>query len=65
MIYFTVNYDDGYVEPNRASNFASYLSNLKSGGTRNTASGWIIDFDNADYLQFDTTGKCKNGTTGL
>ncbi|MBR2525288.1 type II secretion system protein [bacterium] len=42
--------------------FSTLISNLKNGGLR--AASWIIQYDNADYLQFtNNTGKCKNGNT--
>jgi len=43
--------------------FADLLANVKSGGGRQCAQTWIINYDNMDYLKLDSEGKCPNGTT--
>ena len=47
------------IVPSRPSEFGTYISMLQRLGTN--ASGWIIDYDNMDYLKFKD-GKCPNGT---
>ncbi|MBR1680463.1 type II secretion system protein [bacterium] len=49
--------------PYKPASFSTYLTDLKSGGARVYASGWIIDYDNMDYLKFDSSGKCPNNVT--
>ena len=64
---FRFNLDEaGTLSPTgNEKTFDSLLSNLKSGGRY--ASAWIIKYDNADYLQFQSvsgsTATCKNGNT--
>ena len=58
---FLFRTSDGSVIPSRADNFSAYMSDLKSEGR--TASGWILDYDNMDYLKLNSGGKCPNGTT--
>lgn len=48
------------VQPARDSNFTWYLTDLTSHGQ--SASGWVIDYDNIDYLKIKN-GKCPNGST--
>ena len=48
------------VQPTRDSNFTWYLTDLTSNGQ--PASGWVIDYDNMDYLKIKN-GKCPNGST--
>lgn len=48
------------VQPARDSNFTWYLTDLTSHGQ--SASGWVIDYDNMDYLKIKN-GKCPNGST--
>ena len=60
---FEIFYKDSMLTPMRASNFSQYLSNLKQDGTGTYASGWVIDYDNMDYLKLNSEGKCPNGIT--
>ena len=46
------------IDPKRYS-FNEYLTDLQSVGQN--ASGWIIDYDNMDYLKLNSQGKCPNG----
>ena len=48
------------VQPARDSNFTWYLTDLTSHGQ--PAAGWVIDYDNMDYLKLNNN-KCPNGTT--
>ena len=52
---FNVDSNNG-VTPMRVTNFSDYL---KSPGFN--LSGWVIDYDNMDYLKLDSSGKCPNG----
>lgn len=56
LFRFNIDSNNG-VSPQRVDNFSNYLAvpgfNL---------SGWVIDYDNMDYLKLDTSGKCPNGT---
>ena len=61
IFYFKVANNTNYLAPNSYTNFASYLTELKKQGA--TASGWIINCDNMDYLKFDSNGKCPNNVT--
>ena len=47
----------------RTSTFSELLNNLKQNGEGGSASLWIINYDNMDYLKLDSSGKCPNGTT--
>ena len=49
------------ITPMRPSAFSSYFNGIQS-GAYSLGSGWVIDYDNMDYLDADNTGKCKNGT---
>ncbi|MBR1943379.1 hypothetical protein IJ843_06555 [bacterium] len=61
LFIFIYNKSTG-LAPYRAENFTAYLSELKSQGE--TASGWIMDYDNMDYLKFtDSNGTCSGGST--
>ena len=40
---------------------AKILSNVVKGGTY--AAAWIMQYDNADYLKTDSSGKCTNNTS--
>ena len=61
VFVFNVSTSTDYLVPNTSANFSAYLSELKSKGM--TAAGWIIDYDNMDYLKFDSSGKCPNNVT--
>ena len=50
------------VVPDRPTNFSDYLTDFTSGDGF-YASGWIIDYDNMDYLKLNSSKKCPNGTT--
>ena len=56
--------ENNMVIPYKPANFSEYLSN-NNGVTKHGlyASGWVIDYDNMDYLKLDKDGKCPNGTT--
>ena len=53
--------DNDFV-PYRQNGVSSYLADL-SAGYGISASGWIIDYDNMDYLKLTKDKKCPNGTT--
>ena len=61
---FTFTLENDLIQPNRLDNFSEYFSNI-FGITKmgQYASGWIIDYDNMDYLKLNSSGKCPNGTT--
>ena len=55
---------DGEVVPfSIGGAFIALLNNLKQNGEGQSASLWIINYDNMDYLKLDSSGKCPNGTT--
>ena len=53
--------DNDFV-PMRKNEFSSYLAELTA-GSGFSASGWIIDYDNMDYLKLTKDQKCPNGKT--
>ena len=53
--------DNDFV-PMRKNEFSSYLTELTA-GSGFSASGWIIDYDNMDYLKLTKDQKCPNGKT--
>ena len=53
--------DNDFV-PMRKNEFSSYLIELTAGDGF-SASGWIIDYDNMDYLKLTKDRKCPNGKT--
>ena len=53
--------DNDFV-PMRKNEFSSYLTELTI-GSGFSASGWIIDYDNMDYLKLTKDSKCPNGKT--
>ena len=53
--------DNDFV-PMRKNEFSSYLTELTA-GFGFSASGWIIDYDNMDYLKLTKDQKCPNGKT--
>ena len=53
--------DNDFV-PMRKNEFSSYLMELTAGAGA-SASGWIIDYDNMDYLKLTKDQKCPNGKT--
>ena len=57
LFYFRIV--DNTVVPRRQSNMTMYLYSYNIG---DTLSGWIIDYDNMDYLKLKDK-KCPNGTT--
>jgi len=59
---FVVDWENHTIAPdNTHLTFENLVKECYNG---NSATTWIIKYDNADYLQFvDKTGKCKNGNT--
>ena len=53
--------DNDFV-PMRKNEFSSYLVELTA-GSGFSASGWVIDYDNMDYLKLTKDQKCPNGKT--
>ncbi|MBR2525394.1 type II secretion system protein [bacterium] len=64
IFWFGSNSNVGVV-PYNNDDFGTLLTEVTTRGTQ--ASGWIIKYDNADYLQFQSvsgsTATCKNGNT--
>ena len=60
---FVFNVKNNSVEPERGT-FSSYIQIVSQYKDLFTAaSGWVIDYDNMDYLKIGSDGKCPNGTT--
>ena len=56
--------ENNNIIPMKPDSFSEYFS--QSEGFLNSgeyASGWVIDYDNMDYLKLNSGGKCPNGTT--
>ena len=53
--------ENGFV-PSRRANMSFYIDDFTD-WVGLAASGWIIDYDNMDYLKLTKDGKCPNGTT--
>lgn len=63
---FSFEVSDNSVVPKRPSNFSDYISGDDSVVKNGTyTSGWVVDFDNMDYLKAGTDGKCKNSNVTL
>ena len=66
LFWFTIK-NNIVVPYSRPESFVEYLmygSNDSSiTGDGRSASAWIIDYDNMDYLKLGKDGKCPNGTT--
>lgn len=60
---FALDRDNRQIVPNRATNY--YSGDTSFAKTGSVATGWIIDYDNMDYLKANTTGKCNNSNVTL
>ena len=65
LFIFRHEYQDGSnatVVPYRPANFSDYLTDLTS-NVGMYASGWVVDYDNMDYLKLNSSKKCPNNVT--
>lgn len=62
---FVFNYEDGkgIVPLGYGSDFSTLLANVQEGGAGDQSAAWIVNYDNAEYLKANSSGKCKNNTS--
>ena len=61
LFLFSIDSKGGVLPAESEETFSALISSIKAKGT--DAAAWIIKYDNMDYLKFDNSGKCPNGTT--
>jgi len=61
IFFFDIDANSGILPTGNNLNFSALLGQLAPKG--DGAAAWIIKYDNADYLKFNTSGLCSNGTT--
>ena len=52
-----------YVPMGQGAKVSAFISELKPTAKGLVAAGWVINYDNMDYLKLTSEGKCPNGTT--
>ena len=58
---FVIDTEKGIMPNCHDKEFSHVLLDMNA--AKNCASSWIINYDNADYLKLNSSGKCPNGTT--
>ena len=54
--------DNGFIQPFGADyTYSNILTYAKPNGKGTSATYWVINYDNMDYLKLDSSGKCPNG----
>ena len=57
---FRFLFNNNTLVPERQNNVTAYITEIF--GTGHSTSGWVIDYDNMDYLKLNSDKKCPNGS---